>query len=97
MTQHDHDLDRCTAGERCRGMLELAMIIGIVAWTVTSPSLLMLPVLAAAGGLLAGLAIWDDMACRRGAAEAAAARRDAAPVRDVRSGPEASSPDQRAA
>ena len=73
MTNHDHEADRFTTGERCRGLLELAIIGGIVVWTIMSSSLLMLPVLAAAGGLLVILAIWDDAACRP-ANEKAAAR-----------------------
>ena len=95
MTQRDHDSDSCTAGERCRGMLELALIVGIVAWTLTSPSLLMLPVLAAAGGLLAVLAIWDDAACRRAVHKGASAQQHTASARDFKDGHEVSSPDKR--
>ena len=83
MTNHDHDADRFTMGERCRGVLELAIIVGIVVWTIMSSSLLMLPVLAAAAGLLVILAIWDDAACRRANQKAASARQHAAATRPV--------------
>jgi hypothetical protein len=97
MTQRDYDADRCTAGERCRGVLELAIIVGIVAWTLTSSSLLMLPVLAAAGGLLAVLAIWDDAACRRAAHKGATARERTASAPDPKDRLQESSRGKRAA
>ena len=85
MTYHDdHDPDPCTTGERCRGVLELAIICGIVILMITWPSLLMFPVLAAAGGLLVVLAIWDDVACRRANDNAAAAGQRAAVTRSER-------------
>ena len=71
---NDDDPDPCTTAQRCRGMLELAIIVGIVVLMLTWPSLLVLPVLAAAGGLLVVLAIWDDAACRRANEKAAGAR-----------------------
>ena len=91
---NDDDPDPCTAAERCRGMLELAIIVGIVVLMLTWPSLLVLPVLAAAGGLLVVLAIWDDAACRRATEKAARA-----PPRDrsTRCGRDCRGGDKRAA
>jgi hypothetical protein len=75
MTQHDHDEpDRCTTGERCRGVLELSIIVGVITLVLSWPSLLMFPVLAAACGLLVMLAVWDDAARRRANEKTAAAR-----------------------
>ena len=82
MTRHDDDSERFTWGERCRGVLELSIILGVIVWTLVFPSLVMLPVLAIAGGVLVALAVWDDVACR--SAQAARVRRSSASARKSR-------------
>ena len=76
-------------------MLELLIIVGIVVWMLASDSLLMLPALAVAGGLLAILAIWDDVAARRAVHNVPAARRRCPVARGET--PEANPRNQRAA
>ena len=98
MTHHDpDDSDTYTTGERCRGVLELAIIVGIVTLMLTWPSLLMLPVIAAAGGLLVVLAIWDDAACRRPNEKTAAARQRATVRRQLQDRLRGSGSDRHAA
>ena len=75
-------------------MLELLIIVGIVVWMLASDSVLMLPALAAAGGLLAILAFWDDVATRRAVRNVPAAPR--CPVARGKT-PEANPQDQRPA
>lgn len=83
MTGHENeDRNRYSTKERCRGVLEMAILVGIIVWTIASPSLLMLPVLAAAGGLLVVLAIWED-ACRLASDTAPDARPRADAVLDA--------------
>ncbi len=94
---NDDDPDPCTTAERCRGMLELAIIVGIVILMLTWPTLLVLPVVAAAGGLLVVLAIWDDVACGRADKKAAGTRPRAGSTRCGQDRLQGSSGDKRAA
>jgi hypothetical protein len=55
----------CTGGERCRGIAEMVIIVGLFVCILLFPGVMLLPVVAAAGLLLVVLAVWDDAAARR--------------------------------
>jgi hypothetical protein len=50
----------CTRGEAVLGELEILVVAATIALCTFFPSLLMLPILAAMGFMLVGLAIWSD-------------------------------------
>jgi rhodanese-related sulfurtransferase len=61
-----------TFGEVFRGLLELTLVIAVIVTPIVVPNLLMLPLMAAAGLVLALLAAWDDVGARRQVGPAAA-------------------------
>ncbi|HEY2843432.1 MAG TPA: hypothetical protein VGJ09_07285 [Bryobacteraceae bacterium] len=50
----------CTRGEAVLGKLEMLLVAVGIILCVLFPTLLMLPILAAMGFILVGLAIWSD-------------------------------------
>lgn len=69
---------RITVGELVRAVLQVAIVIVVVWRGISRPDLTFLPLVAAGGLLLAGLAAWDDRSRERYEARACA-RRDARP------------------
>jgi len=53
-------------GEQARGVLELAIVVAVLWRGIVLPDLLFLPLLAAAGLVVAALAWWDDRARAEG-------------------------------